>query len=99
MYFNYCPHRLTVTVTAGIGGYMKLVNNGPYTTQYYSGQTTSKVMEYRFDFIDPSHCFQHKTCTHNEVALSVGPDITKVTLFIHLHTDGHTHVQTHARMY
>ncbi|XP_053391927.1 uncharacterized protein LOC123531687 [Mercenaria mercenaria] len=73
----------TVTYSTKSGGYRQLYdrdNYRYYSKQIYNGQSTNKTVEFKFDFIAPTHCsepYSRVKCNHGEKPIDVGEDITK----------------------
>ncbi|XP_053373171.1 uncharacterized protein LOC128546533 [Mercenaria mercenaria] len=73
----------TVTYSTKSGGYRQLYDRDTgrdYSRQIYNGQTTSKTIQFKFDFIAPIHCsepYSQTKCNNGEKPIDVGEDITK----------------------
>lgn len=70
--------RYSVTFRAENGGFRTLDNGGG--KQYYSGISTTRTVDLKFDTEIPYHCTKENECT-NPVSdmMSVQNDVTKVT--------------------
>ncbi|XP_033739140.1 uncharacterized protein LOC117326497 [Pecten maximus] len=76
---------LTVTVTATNGGYRHILNQNTHhleNTERFVGRTSTKKMQYMFDFHSPRHCSENKSCVHNESPLHLSNDISKMPVTI-----------------
>jgi len=74
---------LKFTVTSGgVISYQNKDNPGVTTaTRYYTGKTTESTVEFRFDYMEPTHCITDQTpCSDHPLHLD--KDITKVRFSI-----------------
>jgi hypothetical protein len=77
--------RFTLKFTVTSGGvirYQNKDNTGVITaTQYYTGKTAESTVEFRFDYMEPTHCISDQTpCSDHPLHLD--KDITKVRFSI-----------------
>ncbi|VDI54788.1 fibroblast growth factor receptor 3 [Mytilus galloprovincialis] len=72
--------RFVLTFSATAGGFRIPRNRDTgqtYSTEYYSKKTTTNVIEFRFDYVSPTHCIEESTCTNDERPLYLTEDITQ----------------------
>jgi hypothetical protein len=79
--------RFTLKFTVTSGGvirYQNKVNPGVITdTRYYTGKTAESTVEFRFDYMEPTHCITNQsTCSASDHPLHLDKDITKVRFSI-----------------
>lgn len=78
---NSINFRFVLTFSAIAGGFRKLRNRDTaqiYPSQNYSEKTTSKIIEFRFDFESPIHCIEDITPCTEQQPLHISEDITQV---------------------
>ena len=87
MFINSKMHsfifRFTLNFTVTSGGVIKYQNNLNVITdtQYYTGKTAENTVEFRFDYMEPTHCITDQTpCSDHPLHLD--RDITKVRFSI-----------------
>jgi len=81
--FIFFRFSLKFTVTSGgvIRYVDKVYPNVILSTQYYTGKTAESTVEFRFDYIEPTHCITDQTpCSDHPLHLD--KDITKVRFSI-----------------
>lgn len=79
IYFRYILH-----FTIGTGGFRDLMNSRTrqfYRQDIYTAMQAENTMELRFDYDDPVHCSEDRTCSSGGVPLHLTEDITKVNYF------------------
>ena len=79
--------RFTLKFTVTSGGVIRYVNkdypDAIVDTQYYTGKTAESTVEFRFDYMEPTHCISDQTtCSVSDHPLHLDKDITKVRFSI-----------------
>ena len=78
--------RYIIHFTIGTGGFRDLMNSRTkqfYGQDIYTAIQSENTMELRFDYDDPVHCSEDRTCSSGDVPLHLTEDITKVNYFYH----------------
>ncbi|VDI62920.1 Hypothetical predicted protein [Mytilus galloprovincialis] len=72
--------RFVLTFSATAGGLRRLRNRDTgqvYPSQNYSEKTTSKIIEFKFDYMTPIHCIEQSTPCTDKQPLHISEDITQ----------------------